>query len=310
MTPSTATRLRLAALVAAPLLAWAAAHAQTPAGLGLEEKGSKQEAIYQSRGEQVPEGYVIGRSLLSYTYTLSSGFGRSVAELGPGERWLDIGAGEGQAVIDYATGRYDAMHFKDRARPEKRARAVALSIEDRRTSRWREAAAGLEEGQISYLFGRRLRHYSHEELGKFRLITDVLGGFSYTEQLSLFMEKTLSILDVKGEFYAVLQDVHSEEGKNRPHYAGSPFLTEIANPDGSRLRVCAWLKRIGCVEVACEFKPNHVPPIEVYRIHKVCEQVTVPPLTPVHFEAGTPPERRFQTMKPKAPAAGQGGVAR
>jgi hypothetical protein len=34
----------------------------------------------------------------------------------------------------------------------------------------------------------------------------------------------------------------------------------------------------------------------VYRIHKVCNTVTVPALRPVHFEAGTPPERGYRLL--------------
>src|SRR5260221_645383 len=76
-----------------------------------------------------------------------------------------------------------------------KARAVALSIEDRRTDKWREQAANLGNDRIRYLSGRRLREYSPEELGKFQIITDVYGGFSYTEDLSQFLEKVMSALE-------------------------------------------------------------------------------------------------------------------
>lgn len=261
----------------------------------------KQTAIYRSRGVARPEGYVIDRSLLSYIYTLPAGFNGALAGLGAGERWLDIGAGEGNAVLDYSTAKYDVVQFKGRERPDERAQAVAMSIEDRRTGRWHDAAASLADKQIQYLFGRALRDYSREELGRFKIISDVMGGFSYTQSLSAFMEKTLDFLEVGGTFYSVLQDVHAEDGRNRPHYEGSPFLTEIVKADGSEMRICSWLKSIGCVEVTCELKPNWTPPIEIYRVHKVCDQVSVPNLVPVHYEAGTPPERRFRLMS--APAA-------
>jgi hypothetical protein len=258
------------------------------------EELEKQEQIYQSRGEQKPEGYVIDRSLLSYIYTLSSGFDRSLANLGPKDRWLDIGAGRGQAILDYFAERFDAMYADRRERRGGKARAVAISIEDRRTPLWHQAAASLGANQIRYLSGRRLREYSSEELGKFQVITDVTGGFSYTQNLSLFVEKVLGILELNGSFYTVLQDAHSADGANTPYYEGSPFLTEIANADGSEVKVCAWLKSIACVEVACEFKPGRTPPIEVYHVHKVCNDVTVPALVAVHYEAGTPPERGFR----------------
>ena len=292
------TGQRMAALLVLQALWIGIAHAQQPGSPKISEEVSKQTGIYQSQGQQVPDGYVIGRSLLSYTFTLSSAFSSALADLGPTDRWLDIGAGEGQAICDYSTARYDALHYKGRERPTRRARAVALSIEDRRTAHWHETAAGLEANQIQYFFGKLLRQYSLEELGKFQLITDVLGGFSYTEQLSQFMEQALSFLAVKGSFYTLLQDVQAEQGMNRPFYPGSPFLTEIARTDGSTMSVCAWLKSISCAEVTCELKAEHTPPIEVYRIHKTCENVRVPALVPTHFVAGTPPERRFQASRP------------
>lgn len=278
---------------------WLGTAQSQPAGIPkFKEEASKQESIYQSKGERTPEGYVIDRGLLSYTFALPAEFDRSLANLGPTDRWLDIGAGRGQAVLDYYAPRYDSMHAEGRERRGKKARAVAISIEDRRTSDWSQTAASLEANQIQYFFGKRLREYSLEQLGQFQLITDLLGGFSYTESISLFMENVLGFLAVNGSFYTILQDVHSEIGTNRPYYPDARFLTEIANADGSEVKVCSWLKRISCVEVTCELRPEWKPPVEVYRIHKICNNVTVPALVPTHFEAGTPPERRFLLSAP------------
>jgi hypothetical protein len=260
------------------------------------EEITRQTQIYESRGADRPEGYVINRSLLSYTKTLAADFQFSLADLADRDRWLDIGAGEGRAVLDYCTGKYDGSYWRGEAKPTRKARAVAMSIEDRRTQQWHEAAVGLED-RMSYLSGRRLSQYTNEELGRFRMITDVLGGFSYTDNLARFTEKTLALLEVNGNFYTVLQDVREQNGSNKPHYPDAPFLTELVDVDGSELRVCSWLKRIGCVQVTCEYKEDFTPPIEVYRIQKVCDQVAVPPLTPVHYTAGTPPERRFKLHK-------------
>ena len=130
-----------------------------------------------------------------------------------------------------------------------------------------------------------------KELGQFQLISDVIGGFSYTTTLSMFIERVLSLLEVNGNFYTVLQDVHAEDGSNKPYYEGSGFLTEIARADGSELKVCPWLKSITCVEVTCELKSKWQPPIEVYRIHKTCSDVKVPALSTIFYQAGTPPKR-------------------
>lgn len=261
----------------------------TPAERAFETEAKRQVDIYQSRGEDVPRGYVVDRSLLSYAMTFPADFRRALVDLKPGDRWLDIGAGEGNAVLDYITSKYDVM-LEDH---DGKARVVAMSIEDRRTRRWHETVAQMRQGELEYLHGRRLREYSNDELGKFRLITDVIGAFSYTRYLSTYMQKALGLLDVQGALYAVLQDVRSEGGTNRPYYPDARYLTEIAAPDGTEVRMCTWLKRIKCVEVTCEFRPDWTPPVEVYRVHKVCDAVTVPPLTLVHFEAGTPPERGY-----------------
>ena len=292
------TGIRLAFLLVLQTLWLGSSHAQPAGPPQFKEEASKQEDIYQSKGEKTPAGYVIDRGLLSYTFTLPAEFDRSLANLGPADRWLDIGAGKGQAVLDYYAPRYDSMHAEGRERRGKKAQAVAMSIEDRRESNWAQTAATLDANKIQYVFGKRLREYSLEQLGQFQVITDMLGGFSYTANLSLFMEKVLSFLTLNGTFYTVLQDVHSEIGTNRPYYPDARFLTEIVNADASEMKVCSWLKRIGCVEVTCELRPGWKPPVEVYRVHKVCNDVTVPALKLVHFEAGTPPERRFQLGNP------------
>jgi hypothetical protein len=305
--------LRLVVLLVFQSLCLTAAHAQRgaspkpaadpkpAANPKITEQIKRQEAIYQGKGEQLLDGYVIDRSLLSYATTLSPEFDRSLASLGPNDRWLDIGAGMGLAILDYYTPRYDSMHPEGRERRGKKARAVAISIEDRRTPLWQQTAAGLEENQIQYLFSRRLREYSLKDLGRFQIITDVIGGFSYTVDLSLFMEKTLAFLELNGSFFTLLQDVHSENGTNKPHYADSPYLTEITSADGSKMKVCSWLKSIRCVEVSCDLRMDWKPPIEVYRIQKVCNDVAVPALVNIHYEAGTPPERAYRLVTP-APA--------
>jgi len=302
------TGIRLVALLVLQTLWLETSLSQVPASPRIGEEISKQESIYQSKGEQVPEGYYTDRSLWDYARALSSGFDRALANLGPNDRWLDIGAGGGQAILDYYTPAYDLAHWEGWERRNWKAQAVAISIEDRRTPRWQQDAANLEKNKIQYLFNRRLREYSFDELGQFQVITDVIGGFSYTDNLSLFVEKVLGFLDLYGSFFSILQDVRSEDGTNRPHYAGSPFLTEISNAEGSEVGICAWLKSIACVEVTCESKTGWKPPVEAFHIRKVCNDVTVPALVTIHYEAGTPPERRFQLRNPSPSSQGRTGA--
>ncbi|MBM3343590.1 MAG: class I SAM-dependent methyltransferase [Betaproteobacteria bacterium] len=287
----------IVALLAVQGLLGASALAQAPGSPLLKEEAVRQNTIYQSRGENVPTGYVLDRSLAYYTSALPREFEVGLASLNKTDRWMDIGAGMGHAILDYHGSGYDVGRPEYRI-PGNKAQAVAVSIEDRRTNAWHEAAAKLEPNRIIYHHGKPLENYSLAELGKFHIITDFIGGFSYAPNLSRFLEKALSFLHTGGSFYTILQDVHSEAGANQPFYAGSPYLTEINQTDGSKLKVCAWLKNISCVQVTCELKTGWRPPVEVYRVHKTCDNVTVPQLTPTHYAAGTPPERRYLLLPP------------
>src|SRR5262245_58533849 len=166
----------LAVLIVVQAFGAGAGGSQEPAQPRIDEEISKQEKIYRSRGADVPRGYVTGRGLSDYTELLPAGFCDALGGLGSSDRWLDIGAGAGQAILDYYAPEGDAQSSKKCERPGDKARAVAMSIEDRRTDKWRQQAASLGNDRIRYLSGKRLRDYSPEELGKFQLITDVFGG--------------------------------------------------------------------------------------------------------------------------------------
>lgn len=300
MSTQRAGALCLAFLLA--LAAWwpAAVHTQSagkPASSKFDEQLAVQDGIYRLRGRQLPPGYTIDRSLFTYVDTLAPGLDAALSALGPDDRWLDIGAGQGRAILDYFTPERHLSEAEEKAWAERRASVVGISIEDRRTPRWGIKASSLKPGKIRYLTGRSLRQYAKEELGKFQVITDVGGGFTYTHQLSHFTEQALSLLAQNGTFFTILQNVRAEDGANQPAYPGSPFLTAIEGADGSEVKVCEWLKRISCVEVQCQFKKDWDPAVEVYRVRKTCDDVKVPPLSPVQYDPGTPPQRRFQVAE-------------
>jgi len=269
----------------------AAGRPQEPAQPRIDEEISKQEKIYRSRGADVPRGYVTDRGLSDYAELLPAGFCDTLGRLGSSDRWLDIGAGAGQAILDYYAPQGDAPSGEKCAPPGDKARAVAMSIEDRRTDKWRHQAASLGDDRMRYLSGKRLRDYSPEELGKFQIITDVFGGFSYTEHLSHFVDRVLSSLEVGGSFYTLVPGVHLEHGKDK---LGILYLTELEDAAGRPIKVCSWLKQTACVHVTCESKSDWKRPTELISIRKVCGDTSVPRLKLWEFEAGYPPARRFQ----------------
>ena len=264
---------------------------QEPAQRRIEEEIKKQEKIYRSRGADVPGGYVTNRGLSDYLGVLPSGFCDALGSLGSSDRWLDIGAGSGQSILDYYAPEDDALSGEKCAGAGGKVRAVAMSIEDRRTDTWQQRAASLGDDRIRYLSGKRLRQYSGEELGKFQIITDVFGGFSYTETLSQFLEKVLSLLEIDGVFYTLVQSVHLEDGKDNPN---TWYLTELVDAAGQDVKLCSWLKKTTCAKVTCESKSDWHTPTELIKIKKVCSDVSVPPMKLLKYEAGNPPGRRFQ----------------
>lgn len=268
-----------------------------PAQPRLDEEFAKQEKIYRSRGADVPGGYVTYRTLRAYAELLPAGFNDALRKLGAGDRWLDIGAGGGQAILDYYAPNYDgppAGWVQPPPRPK--AQAVAMSIEDRRTDQWLQRTAMPGGDGLRYVFGKRLREYSIEELGKFQIITDVYGGFSYTDNLSAFMEKVLALLDTNASYYTLVASVRLEDGKDDPDKTW--YLTELLDATGRDMKVCPWLKSISCVKVVCESKSAWEAPTELIHVQKVCGEVRVPPTKLMKYEAGNPPGRLFQLAEP------------
>ena len=280
----------LAVLIVVQAFGPGAGWSQEPAQPRIDEEIAKQEKIYRSQGADVPRGYVTGRTLSDYLELLPSGFCDALGTLGSSHRWLDIGAGAGHAILDYYAPEYGSAPGKICAGADGKVRAVAMSIEDRRTDKWQQQAASLGEDRIRYLSGKRLRHYSAEELGKFQIITDVYGGFSYTEDLSGFMGKVLSLLETGGSFYTMVQGVHLENGNGEPPW----HQTKLVDAAGLDVKVCSWLKQTTCVKVGCESKSDWASPTELINIKKVCSDVSVPRMKLLKYEAGNPPTRRFQ----------------
>lgn len=278
-------------VVAVQALGSAIVWPQDPVSQRLDEEFAKQDNIYRRRGADIASGYTINRGLAEYAEVLPTSFCGALSSLSRSERWLDIGAGEGQAILDYYASEDHSAAAEKCGRSSAKADVVAMSIEDRRTDKWRERRARDGAGRMKYLAGRSLQQYQPEELGKFHLITDVFGGFTYTGRLSQFVDKVLALLEIGGSFYTLVQGVRLEDGKDK---LGTWYRTELVDADGRNRKMCSWLKRTTCTQVKCESKSDWDSPAELIHIRKLCSEVSVPPLLLLEYRAGVPPGRRFE----------------
>src|ERR687897_456867 len=99
---------------------------QEPVQPRIKDEFLEQEKIYRSRGADGRRVYTTDRGLARYAERLPSGFCDALGRLGSSDRWLDIGAGEAQAILDYYAPEGTAAPAEKCRGFGPRARAVAI----------------------------------------------------------------------------------------------------------------------------------------------------------------------------------------
>jgi hypothetical protein len=169
--------------------------------------------------------------------------------LRPGQpvRWFDSGAGEGYAASDVLDPQKYAQYVDSTSGSnleinltEAQKRVVRGMIETPEANRplvtilsYRIERNIEASPRLRSITGRFFEDIEDSELGRFDIITDVYGVFSYTPSVDRTLARYLGMLEPNGAIY-----LHFEA-----------FVTSIKTSDGRELKILDWLRNIEGISV-------------------------------------------------------------
>ncbi len=236
----------LAVLVGSSSLSWGA-HS-------CSELFASQPAIIDQRVEK--NRFVTDRRLYEYQATLHPDFMFALSRLSPDQHWIDLGAGKGNALIDFARS------FKNiNQAPE--LTAVAYKLD-----RWFSlpSFSGKLKSQVGAFESQNTSAWKKADV-----VTDVFGVLSYTHTLSAALQKTFDLLDTNGELYIET----------------TPYATRVRWND-EYLPLLDFLARIPGLEVVGKYGQ--------IKVIKRTETIKVPNLKLINYKDDAPPTRQFEVV--------------
>ena len=135
----------------------------------------------------------------SYQGSLSRNFVSFLRDIGPGGRWLDVGAGRARAMLQY---------LQDARFPIK-AQLTAVVLDHPANSYVPDIRR--IDPTFRYFEGQRFEDIEQSELGRFEVITDVFGPGSVAPDAYRVIMHELNVLEVgTGVLFLNLQDERTE----------------------------------------------------------------------------------------------------
>jgi SAM-dependent methyltransferase len=134
------------------------------------------------------------RGLGFYKYLLGRDFKAQVRKLGPRDHWIDVGAGEANAMFDLFIDSY----LWNEPLLESLPNMTAITVTKPGVRPTRERTAFLNFRKFNYLVGKYLQDYKSHEIAKADLVTDVMGAANYSPDFDVAMTKILRLLKPKG----------------------------------------------------------------------------------------------------------------
>ena len=225
--------------------------------------------VIQSNGTAIrPSGFEVRRNLDQYKNAFGLRFSAHLNDLVKGDVWIDLGAGSGDALLDFLG-----------AHPNQGVKTVGVAWVKPPPSNatYAKAETHFEStGAFKFLQGGRLEEIPRAELPQSQVITDLMGPMAYTHDLPLILRLELSLL--KDEKSALFITVDSR--------------TSIETPQGART-LSEWISSIKGLTVSTS--QNHG--FTVLEIHKLEPEPSIPELSLKHLQPGMPPVRVFGSRR-------------
>jgi len=218
-----------------------------------EEAIETNEMLERLGGERLKKNlFEVGRNLRAYKEAFGEPFLNALSKMSDSSRWLDGGAGEAKAMIEYldsgGKGLCTAASFE--------IPGGAVAAIDKATSTYKD--------RFFYASGKCFAAMSNSDLRaglkEFDLITDFNGVLYYTETLVEYLTRYLNLLKVGGVL--VFEQVHVEINmENAVAHTGRPV------PDIAR-----WANNISGVNLLYHTKRRFI------EMRRVAEEIAVPDL--------------------------------
>lgn len=173
------------------------------------------------------------------------------------DRWLDAGAGNALAQREVQIARYAEI---------KGTPLVAVGVE-------KPKEAPIVLPGFIYKSGRYIEDIPNSELGKFDLITDLVGAFSYAEHIEAVLRKYFELLTDEGDIYITRQ------------------YDRIQLRNGDYVSLREWLETIPGIKVYPAEGPKSIG-VHLKRAYPY-KKIIIPDLEIIEFETLRPPKRTY-----------------
>ncbi|XGC82300.1 hypothetical protein ACES2L_07365 [Bdellovibrio bacteriovorus] len=199
--------------------------------------------------------FITDRTLWDYTHDLHPDFAKALERMTPESHWIDMGAGKAKALIEFMKSR-DSEN-----RPF--TTAVAFKID-----RW--FGMPTFEGKLQTHEGL-FEHQPTNQWRKADVITDVMGVFSYTTDLSTTLQKNFDLLKVNGELYISTSAYGSQFRVNGETLSLEAFLTLIpglkVEGKWGNIKITKEQENIKIPVLELERYKDESPPIRLFKVH-------------------------------------------